>query len=163
MTFRFEPLTVEHREPVIEIFNHFITSSFAAYPEEPFEYAFFDRLLTSVKGYPAFAVKDEAGRVVGFGALHAWHFAATFRRTAEIFYFFAQGSTGHGIGSALLARLEQEARAMGIDTVLASISSRNDGSIRFHRKHGFREVGRFERVGRKFGEDFDVVWMQKRL
>jgi L-amino acid N-acyltransferase YncA len=50
-----------------------------------------------------------------------------------------------------------------VDTILASISSRNDGSIRFHKKNGFRECGRFRRVGRKFGQDFDIVWMQLRL
>jgi len=35
--------------------------------------------------------------------------------------------------------------------------------IEFHLKNGFRECGRFMKVGRKFGEDFDVVWMQKQL
>jgi phosphinothricin acetyltransferase len=50
-----------------------------------------------------------------------------------------------------------------VETILASISSRNEGSLRFHRKHGFRECGCFEGVGRKFDQDFDVVWMQKRI
>jgi L-amino acid N-acyltransferase YncA len=30
-------------------------------------------------------------------------------------------------------------------------------------KNGFRECGRFLKIGRKFGEDFDAVWLQKRL
>ena len=163
MTYRFEPLGERHRTAVIDIFNHFIAQSFSAYYDQPFEYLFFDRLLEMVKGYPALAVIDEAGAVVGFGALHRWHPAAPFNRTAEISYFFAPSATGRGIGTALLARLEHDAREMDVDMILASISSRNEGSIRFHQKHGFRECGRFERVGRKFDQDFDVVWMQKKI
>jgi L-amino acid N-acyltransferase YncA len=30
-------------------------------------------------------------------------------------------------------------------------------------KNGFRECGRFERAGRKNEQDFDIVWMQRRL
>jgi len=161
MTYEFEPLGERHRAAVVDILNHFITQSFAAYYDRPFEYGFFDRLLDRVKGYPALAVVDESGAILGFGALHRWHPAAAFDRTAEISYFFAPPATGRGIGAALLARLEQDGRAIGVDTILASISSRNESSIRFHRRHGFRECGCFERVGRKFDLDFDVVWMQK--
>ncbi len=52
---------------------------------------------------------------------------------------------------------------MGIDSLLVNISSRNRESLGFHLKNGFRECGRFLKVGRKFGEDFDAVWMQKQL
>jgi phosphinothricin acetyltransferase len=163
MSFQFEPLAEGHRTAVIDIFNHFATETFAAYFDQALPYAFFDRLLEMTKGYPALAVRDETGKVVGFGVLHRWHPASSFDRVAEISYFLWPDATGQGVGSALLTRFEERARAMGIDTILASISSRNEGSIRFHLKHGFREAGRFERVGRKFGQDFDVVWMQKHV
>ncbi|WP_243669404.1 hypothetical protein [Methanoculleus chikugoensis] len=35
--------------------------------------------------------------------------------------------------------------------------------MRFHRRHGFVECGRFRNVGSKHGVLFDVVWMQKFL
>jgi len=52
---------------------------------------------------------------------------------------------------------------MGISSILASISSRNEESIAFHRSLGFRECGRLEAIGRKWGKVFDVVWMQRML
>mgnify|MGYP001099309595 CR=1 FL=1 len=61
------------------------------------------------------------------------------------------------------ARLIEEAVPMGIDSLVASISSKNEESIAFHRKNGFRECGRFEWAGRKNDQDFDIVWMQRRL
>lgn len=57
----------------------------------------------------------------------------------------------------------QQAQRMGADTLLACISSLNLASIRFHQKQGFKECGRLARIGRKFEQDFDVVWMQKHL
>jgi len=59
--------------------------------------------------------------------------------------------------------LSDEAILRGIDLLVASISSMNEASIAFHRKNGFRECGRFERAGRKNDQDFDIVWMQRRL
>ena len=47
--------------------------------------------------------------------------------------------------------------------IIAGISGFNTGSMKFHSNNGFRECGRFIGVGRKFGREFDVVWMQKRL
>ncbi len=63
----------------------------------------------------------------------------------------------------MLAQLEREGKEKGIRTILASISSLNEGSIRFHAQHGFAECGRFMGVGVKKGVTFDTVWMQKDL
>jgi L-amino acid N-acyltransferase YncA len=57
--------------------------------------------------------------------------------------------------------LEQHATESGVNTLVASISSKNKESIQFHEKHGFRHCGKLEHVGKKMEEYFDVVWMQK--
>lgn len=158
-----EPMATCHGDAVIAIFNHYVTNSFAAYPEQPMPRPFFERLLQATEGYPAFVAVDDAKRVMGFAFLRPFHPASSLRRTAEITYFIAPDATRQGVGTALLQRLIEQARPMGIDSLLGSISSRNPESLAFHRKQGFRECGRFERVGRKNGEDFDIVWMQKQL
>ena len=66
-----------------------------------------------------------------------------------------------GIGAALLDRLKTEARAQGISTLLASVSSRNEASLAFHQKHGFVERGRLCRIGEKLGGTFDIVWLRR--
>ena len=40
----------------------------------------------------------------------------------------------------MLARLEDEGKQQGITTILASISSLNEESIRFHANHGFTDA-----------------------
>jgi len=163
MTYTFEDLSDQHRSAVTDIFNYYIANSFAAYPESPVGYEVFDRFLEMAGGYPAVVVKDETGAVVGFAFLHPYRRDSTFRRTAEFTAFILPGHTGQGLGTQILERFVEQAREGGIATLLANISSRNAPSLRFHRKKGFRECGRFRRVGRKFGADFDVVWMQLEL
>ena len=152
-----------HRKPVIDLFNHYIQKSFAAYPEQCVPYDFYDLFLKIIAGYPAFTVETQDGRIVGFGMIHTYHPFTTFSHTAEASYFIHPDYCGKGIGSALLKRLLEETRDKGITTVLVSISSMNERSIRFHRKHGFVECGRFKSICRKKGQFFDIVWMQKML
>jgi len=163
MRYTLEPLAEAHRKAVIDIFNHYVAHSFAAYPEATVGYEVFDRFLEMSKGYPAVAAKTEAGEVAGFAFLRPYHHADTFQRTAEITYFILREHTGKGLGGAILDRFIEQARKMGVDNFLASISSRNQESLEFHRRHGFRECGNFQEVGRKFGQSFDVVWLQRRI
>jgi len=161
MGYRFESMKPDHRKPVIDIYNHYIEKSWAAYPDEPVGYALFDRFLDMTRGYPSLVVQTDSGDVVGFAFLRAFLPAATFRRTVEITYFILPEHTHQGLGGKILECFERDAEESGVDNLLASISSRNPLSLDFHRKHGFVECGRLRSVGRKFGEDFDVVWMQK--
>jgi L-amino acid N-acyltransferase YncA len=162
MAYRIVPLTRAHARGLLDVFNHFVEHSFAAYPHRRVG----DELVTRFEAYaaddyPVLAVLGEDERVLGFGAVHAFHPADSFRRTGEIGYFLHPDATGHGIGTALLDHLIAGARRRGIRTLLASISSRNEQSLAFHRRRGFVEVGRFRAVGEKFGQDFDVVYMQR--
>ncbi len=158
-----EPISPDNREGVLDIMNYFIASSMAAFAESEVGYQFFDRLQEVTHGYPTAAIRHRDGQVVGMGFLRPYNLLDSFRRAAEIAYFILPGHTGQGLGAVMLAYFERQARAMGVDSLLAAISSHNQGSQRFHRRQGFVEAGRFVRVGRKHGQDFDVVWMQKQL
>jgi phosphinothricin acetyltransferase len=163
MEYKIIPLSSEDREAVIDIFNYYIENSFAAYPEKKFPYQFFDMFLQMSNGFPRGAIKDENGKTVGFGMLRSHNPMPTFSQTAEATYFIHPDYTGKGLGKMLLSFLEVGALEKGITNILASISSLNPGSIRFHLKNGFEECGRFMKVGMKNGYVFDIVWMQKRL
>jgi phosphinothricin acetyltransferase len=156
-------MNVDDRRPVMDIFNHYIEHSFAAYREERLSDNGFDIFLEAARGYPSGIVRDEEGQVLGFALLHAHKSIAEFFHTAEITAFLHQDFRGMGLGTALLQNLEKQGREMGITTVLAHISSRNPQSLKFHSKNGFTECGRFLQIGRKNGQTFDVVWMQKML
>ena len=146
---------------IVDIFNHFVRNSFAAYPEKEVGADFPDRLRQTMIGESFYVVEGPDGGTVGFGFIRKHHAAEVFQRAAELTYFILPEHTRLGLGSRLLSILIEDARKAGVDTLLAQISSINEPSLSFHTKSGFTECGRFRRVGRKNGRDFDVVWMQK--
>lgn len=162
MNYQLKKLSIEDSHEAIEIFNYYITNSMSAYPEIPVSDDFFQFFINSSEGYPAYSVYDES-RLIGFGLLRKHNFMSSFSKVAEITYFISPEYTSRGIGELLLRRLTSEGKQMGLNSILASISSKNEGSIRFHQRHGFVERGRFIGIGNKNGVEFDVVWMQKML
>lgn len=157
----FSPIRREDGLAVIELFNHYVRESDAAFPERPVPETFFAMMWPILEQYPSVAVKDEQGGLIGFGMLKPHNPLPAFAHTAEISYFISPEWVGRGIGSRMLAHLAGQAKHAGISCILAEISGNNEGSIRFHRREGFTECGRFSRVGIKNGRLFDTVWMQK--
>jgi len=150
-------------EAVVHVFNHFVKTSFAAFPSTEVDTSFLNRLRGVAGKFPMHVVESPEGTVVGFALIRPYHSADTLRRTAEATIFILPEHTRQGLGDRLLKLLEADAKAHGVDTLLGCASSRNEPSIAFQKKHGFTECGRFQRVGRKFNEDFDFVWLQKFL
>lgn len=163
MDYAFEPLSEKHCAGVMAVFNHYVANSTAAYREQPVGDEHFQNFLEIAKTHPAYALVDDGGAVVGFCMIKPHSPLPTFSETAELTYFLAPRATGKGLGSAALERLEADARARGIRTLLASISSENEESLGFHRKRGFVECGRFPNIIKKFGRRFSIVWMYKEL
>jgi phosphinothricin acetyltransferase len=145
---------------VMEIFNHYASTGFAAYTEAPVPAEFYGALR---RGTYAFRVLEGRGGIVGFGSVRPMLPFPAFRRTGLLSYFIAQDYLGRGLGTRLLDRLADDARVNGCTTLVANVSSRNAASLAFHAARGFAEVGRLRSVGVKFGEPFDLVWLQRDL
>ena len=145
---------------VTAIFNHFVVNSLAAYPEEPVAADFFAKKHSAASDYP-FLVAEAGGTIIGFAYLLPFHPILTMKRSGVLTYFIHPDHTGKGLGSIFLSQLMEEGRRLGVTNFIAHISSANEGSIRFHARHGFTECGRFLKVGEKAGQAFDMVWMQR--
>ena len=93
-----------------------------------------------------------------------WKERAAYRHTVEDAIYLARGSTGRGIGRALLDALLRACAEAGVQQVVAVVADAGDpASKRLHARCGFREVGRLERVGFKHGRWVDTVLMQRSL
>jgi phosphinothricin acetyltransferase len=156
-------VTDTDREAVMDVFNYFVLNSFAAYPDKKADYSVFDFLRAMGREGLFYVIEDPTGQVIGFGMLRHHQRAEAFNRSAEVTYFILPAHQGKGLGKRILDTLTDDGRKLGVDTILANISSLNEQSLKFHRKHGFNECGRFRLIGSKFGRDFDVIWMQKFL
>ncbi|GAP15871.1 sortase [Longilinea arvoryzae] len=157
------PLAPSDQIPVMDIFNYYVENGFAAYPERPFPYEFYERMLAGTQGYPTAALESPQDGVIGFGFIKPYHPMPAFRQTAEISYFIRAEYTRLGLGNQMLNYLIAEGARIGITNILAQICSLNEPSLKFHQTHGFQECGRFLGVGQKKQTRFDVVWMQRRI
>jgi phosphinothricin acetyltransferase len=101
-------------------------------------------------------------RVVGWAALSPVSGRPVYAGVAEVSIYVGQSVRGCGVGFGLLSRLIEEAERNGIWMLQAGILPENEASLALHRRCGFREVGRRERIGRLKGEWRDVVLMERR-
>jgi phosphinothricin acetyltransferase len=148
------------KEAVMQIFNHYAATSFAAYPDGPLPPQFFGPLR---EGALSAIVLEGNGGIAGFGLLKAFLPFPVFRKTGMLTYFIAPDAVGNGLGSRLLEQLSEDAKTRGMTMLVANMSSKNEASIHFHKHHGFSEAGNLAGVGEKFGEVFGVLWMQRAL
>ncbi len=160
MSYTIRPVREGDWSAATRVFNHYVRESPAAYLEEPVRDDFLRAWQRAAPAFP-FLVVEVGGEVVGFGFMAPFHRSPTMSRSATLTYFLLPEHTGGGIGTQLLRRLMDEGRRLGVWNFLANISSGNEGSLRFHQRHGFVECGRFRRVGSKHGREFDMVWVQR--
>jgi L-amino acid N-acyltransferase YncA len=100
--------------------------------------------------------------IAGWAALSPVSKRRVYSGVAETSIYIAGSFRGFGIGKALLNALVACSEKHGIWTLQAGILTENDSSLMLHRKCGFREVGRRERIGRLNGTWRDVVLLERR-
>ena len=161
MNIKFEVLGMQHQTDVMEIFNHYVLTSTAAFPGKPLPTPFFAMISKkSEGGYPAYAVICD-DKIAGFCQLSPYNPFSSFASTASVTYFIAPEYTGKGVGAGCLRKLEEDGKSMNISHLIAEVSSENDVSLRFHEKNGFRKVGELSGIGSKLGHSFGITLLQK--
>jgi phosphinothricin acetyltransferase len=157
----------EDIQGMLEVFNYYVENSFAAYFETAVGPDFFKRLYeqngqNKSENFPLYVIEGE-GKILGIGALRPYLPFPNFMHTGILSYFILPEYTRKGMGTGLLDILCQEAQIRKMKTLLVNVSSKNEASLSFHIKNGFVECGKLKAVGTKFGECFDIVWLQKFL
>jgi phosphinothricin acetyltransferase len=108
-------------------------------------------------------VARDGGAVVGWAALTPVSGRCVYAGVAEVSLYVAARARGRGIGRLLLEGLVEASEEAGYWTLQAGIFPDNAASLVVHRRCGFREVGRRERLGRMArGQWRDVVLLERR-
>ncbi len=155
MTIRgFRPSDVE---PLRQIYNYYVRTSTVTFETEELSSSQMSERLTGPVGlgYPCVVAVD-AGRVVGYCALHPWR--PRFDHTAEATLYLAPDYCGAGLGRQLTEIIiRQGGETKRLHAIIACINADNKASIKLVEKLGFEKVAHYRQVGRKFGTWLDDV------
>lgn len=107
-------------------------------------------------------VAESNGKIMGWAALSPVSSRCVYGGVAEVSVYVGQKCRGLGLGELLMNRLISESEMEGIWTLQSGIFPENEGSIKLHKKVGFRYIGKRERVGKLAGEWKDNVLFERR-
>ena len=153
-------------EALTEIYNHYIVNTAITFDLHPFapaeRRAWFDdhhdtgphRLLVAT---------DDHRRCVGYASSSRWRPKPAYDTTVEVSVYCHPDARGRGLGTALYAALFTALEREDVHTIVAGVSLPNPASVTLHERFGFRPVGVFHAVGRKFDKFWDVAWFELAL
>ncbi len=156
---RIAAMLPEHAEQVLAIYQAGIDEGQATFETTAPDWAQFDA--AKLPGHRHVAL-DERGRVLGWVAAGKVSDRCAYAGVVEHSVYVHPDGRGLGIGTALLNALIASTEAAGIWTIQSGVFPENTASLALHRRAGFREVGRRERIGRHHGVWRDVVLIERR-
>jgi L-amino acid N-acyltransferase YncA len=112
----------------------------------------------------AVLVAVDGTAVLGFAAYGDFRDTAKwpgYRFVVEHTVHVREDQWGTGVGRSLVEAIVDRARAAGKRVVIAAVDGANAGSIRFHERVGFTEVGRLPHLGFKHDRWLDLVLLQR--
>lgn len=107
-------------------------------------------------GYP-WLIAETAGSVSGYAYASSFRTRAAYSWTAEVSVYVHPEHHRRGVGRAVYSGLLRLLELQGFRSAYGVATTPNPGSEGLHRRLGFEQVGRFPRVGYKFGAWHDVI------
>jgi L-amino acid N-acyltransferase YncA len=146
---------------IAEIYNQGIEDRVATYETELRTAEDRRTWLRSIAGhYPAIVAEVE-GQVVGWAGAGPCRARECYGGIGEFSVYVRRDWRGRHIGDLLLPALITEAERLGLWKLLSRIFLFNEASRALCRKHGFREVGIYEKHGKLDGRWLDVVIVER--
>lgn len=157
---------IEDIDALVHLYNRYIEETTITFDIEP--YTVEQRSENWLSHY------DSAGRhrlliaecddkVVGYASSSQFRTKAAYDTSVETSIYIDMSFHARGIGTQLYTALFDVLRTEDVHRAYAGITLPNDVSVAIHEKFGFKQVGLFKEVGRKFGRYWDVAWFEKSL
>ena len=155
-------------EELLNIYAYYVENTAITFEYDvPSVSEFNERIVNTLKKYPYIAAVSD-GEILGYAYTGAFKSRAAYDRSVETSIYVKNGSRGLGIGRMLYSRLEEISKSQNVLNMYACISYTEkedeyltNASPLFHKRHGYKTVGKFRKCGYKFGRWYDMIWMGK--
>ena len=148
-----------------EIYNHYVVNSPITFDLEPYtverRMQWFSQF--GATGRHRLLVVEENGLVLGYAGTTGFRPKAAYDTTVETTIYCSPDNTRKGLGSMLYSALFETIADEDIRRIVAGFTLPNPASQALHERFGFKLIGIFHEVGRKFGRYHDVAWNERPL
>lgn len=108
-------------------------------------------------------VACDGPEVLGYATSSPFRAKPAYATSVETSIYLRPGATGRRLGTQLYTALLAELAGEDLHRALAGVALPNDASVALHERAGFRAIGTYGEVGRKFGRYWDVRWFERSL
>ena len=162
--------SLKDAEAMLEIYRPYVETTAISFEwESPSLEVFREKIKNLLPKYPCLAAERE-GEIVGYAYTAPYIARRAYDWTAEATIYIRADQRGKGLGRRLYTALERISELQGIRRlyVCVAVPAAEDeyltrNSADFHEHIGFRRIGTFRDCGYKFGNWYDMIWMEKIL
>lgn len=148
-----------------EIYNHYVCTSAATFDTTPFtveqRQEWFSHYATT--GPHRLLVAVGGDDVLGYLTSSPFRAKPAYATSVETSVYLRPEATGRGLGTLLYRAIFDALAGQDLHRAYAGVALPNDASVRLHERLGFRAIGTYVEVGRKFGRYWDVLWLERSL
>jgi phosphinothricin acetyltransferase len=166
MNVSLRPATLEDLPSITEIHNYYIINThitFDVRPYRPEERVAWFHDHSDGKRYRLLVACDTQGGIVGYACTGRHRAKDAYDTTVESSIGCRPEEVGRGVGTMLYSALFEAIADQDIHRIVAGIAQPNPTSNALHERFGFKEIGIYTEVGRKFDKYWDVRWMERPL
>lgn len=158
--------TPEDAESVSSIYAPYVSDTVISFEAEPpTAEEMLTRMGRTTDRLPWLVMEDPNSQSALLGYAYATQFRSreAYRNTAESTVYVRRDVHRQGVGRALMLSLLERLRVAEFHRVIAGVTLPNEGSVGLHESLGFRQVGVFTEMGRKFDRWLDVGFWELEL
>ncbi len=170
MSITIRSATVRDAQKLLEIYGYYVEHTAVSFElEAPALTEFERRIQTTLTRFPYLvALQDDV--IIGYAYAGTFHPRHAFDHCCEVTVYLDRNARRLGVGRQLYEALEKRLVEMGIEIsyALIALPTANDAyldtnSRDFHAHLGYRQVGHLHGCGKKFGNTYDMIYMEKYL
>ncbi|KAK4235301.1 acyl-CoA N-acyltransferase [Achaetomium macrosporum] len=167
------PYSDDDTDAITAIYADAVLHTTATYEETPPSSADMHQRLSALRdaGFPCFVAEaeDESKKnqrvIAGYAYAGPFRPRPAYRFTVEHSVYVAPGQRERGVGRLLMEALIGACERLGFRQMVGVVGEpqANRASMALHERMGFREAGRLEGSGYKFGRWLDTAFMQRAI
>ncbi|WP_408071483.1 GNAT family N-acetyltransferase [Butyrivibrio sp. JL13D10] len=159
---------LEDADRLLDIYGYYVLNTAITFETEIPTKQEFQRRITGITSKYPYLVLESEGVIYGYAYAGVFKDRAAYDKSCELTIYIDNSAKKKGYGKALYAVLEKRLAEIGIENLYACIGDPvvaddylDNNSEMFHAHLGFRKIGTFYKCGYKFGNWYNMIWMEK--